>query len=126
MNFFSHVDQTTASALITGAASVLAAALGILGPKVHKSWKGVQAVQEQVVNGHDTNLRDDIDNCLEGISALLRGQSVHNTQIVDLRTDLEWERRERMDLARRMDRNYPPIQHFEGWENNDDKDKDRD
>lgn len=95
-----HLDPTTLTAIITAGGTVVSAFLGFMANKVHKSWTGVQEVREQVSNGHSTNLRADIDEILEGQKELLTGQAAHAARIEDLRVDLDWERRERMDLAR--------------------------
>lgn len=102
-----HLDPTSMAALITGGSTVMTATIGYFGTKVHKGLKTANEVKEQVSNGHDTNLRDDIDRLLEGQSKvitqqekLLAGQAEHTAQIADLRIDVDWERRERMDLAR--------------------------
>lgn len=95
-----HLDPSVQTALITGGFGLVASIVGYVAPRVNRSWRGVMEVRQQVSNGHATNLRDDIDEILRGQAQLLANQAEHSAQIGDLRTDLEWERRERMDLAR--------------------------
>jgi uncharacterized membrane-anchored protein len=95
-----NMDGATIASIATAASSVLVATIGYFGRKVHKGLQTANEVRDQVSNGHETNLRDDIDKILEGQSKLLSGQAEHTAQIAILQEDLAWERRERMDLAR--------------------------
>jgi hypothetical protein len=100
VSFLQNMDGATIGSIATAASSVMVATIGYFGRKVHKGLKTADEVREQVSNGHQTNLRDDIDKILEGQTALLAGQAEHTAQISILQEDLAWERRERMDLAR--------------------------
>jgi hypothetical protein len=102
------MDVATTTTLITSGSTVIAAALGYFGNRVHKGLKTANEVREQVSNGHQTNLRDDIDRILEGQAQLLAGQAEHTAQIGNLQDDLNWERRERMDLARIVHGHHAP------------------
>lgn len=108
------MDNGLLTAFVTGGFALMTSVAGYVLPKIHKASgalaensTSLAAVTEQVTNGHATNLRDDIDKILETTQKLLEGQATHTSQIGDLRTDLEWERRERMDLARKVDGKYP-------------------
>jgi len=103
------LDSATMTALITGGSSVMAAGLGFLGNRMHKGLKTTQEVRDQVSNGHQTNLRDDIDRIIDGQEKLLKGQAEHTAQIADLQADLSWERRERLDLARIVHGGQTPL-----------------
>lgn len=69
-----------------------------------------KAALNQVQNNHKSNLRDDVDELLDGLGAVLRGQDRHDLmlrrQAADLgrlRRELRDERRERIALAVRVD-----------------------
>jgi hypothetical protein len=94
-------------ALVTGLLSVIGIAVAEFMRRNHKALKEVRATteasREQVQNSHSTNLRDDLDEVMQGVRALLLGQERHTEQIETISVDLAWERRERGDLARRLD-----------------------
>lgn len=105
--------EGTGSALI----ALIYAGFGLVGvlatlvvPRLHAQKKELRAVREQVQNSHKTNLRDDIDRVIGLAESLVEGQArhegllqLHGTALTNLRTDLAWERRERMDLSHRVD-----------------------
>lgn len=80
------------------------AAIGSFGTAYfsHRQHRATKAVREQVQNSHDTNLRDDIDRVLDGITSLVEGQRRHDSEIAGIREDQRIERRERMALAERI------------------------
>lgn len=97
-------------AFITSGFALLGSLLAIIVPRLWQNTNHLKAqtatlktVQDQVQNSHGSNLRDDIDNALKGIGLLLAGQEKHSEELSSLRTDLTLERRERIDLAHRVD-----------------------
>jgi hypothetical protein len=69
-----------------------------------------RAALTQVKNNHSSNLRDDVDDLLDGLAAVLRGQDRHDSmfrrQSSDIRrisSELRAERREREALAERVE-----------------------
>lgn len=89
-------------AFITSGFGLVGVLAGYVLPNLHKQKKVVNEVREQVSNSHSTNLRDDLDRAIHGIERVLTVLDTHGQSIADLRTDLAWERRERMDLAQRV------------------------
>lgn len=80
---------------IIGSCGLVAAAVV---PHMLRHGRQLEAVREQVQNSHTaTNLRDDIDRALHGIDHLIDSVGL-------IRTDMAWERRERQDLSRRIER----------------------
>jgi len=102
------LDTDGGVALISGVLALIGIIVGEVLRRQGNALKEVRehaaAVREQTQNSHTTNLRDDIDAVKDGVSALLMGQQLHADAITNLRTDLAWERRERMDLASRVSR----------------------
>ena len=88
-------------ALVTGVLSIIGIAVAEILRRQHKAIGEVKEnsniVREQTQNSHKTNLRDDIDRVLHGIDMLTEQMNV-------VRLDTAWERRERMDLANRLER----------------------
>lgn len=69
----------------------------------------LDAVTEQVSNGHKSNLREDIDRIADGQAEILAGLGrqdavllEHGRALNGLRDDIAQERRERADLAERV------------------------
>lgn len=92
-------------AFITSGCALVGVLVSVLVPLAWKQRKVIAEVRDQVANSHSTtNLRDDLDRVLDGISLLHQGQRQHTEDISNLRTDIAWERRERMDLARRVEK----------------------
>jgi len=89
------VSDAVLSAWISGGLALAGVLTTVILPKILKQGRAIHAVREQVQNSHGTNLRDDLDQVLYGIGHITE-------QIADIRTDLAWERRERMDLAERL------------------------
>ena len=85
------------SAFIAGVFSLLVAIVGLLSVHMSKSRKVMKEVRDQVSNGHDTNLRDDI-------TEIMRVQSQHTEDIGVLKLDGSWTRRELQDLDHRIHR----------------------
>lgn len=81
------LEAAVQAAIVTAAGTVLVALIGIALELLRRNHKRLGRVQEQVVNSHPTNLRDDIDQVLSE----LRG----------LRTEVRHERAERFDYEQR-------------------------
>jgi len=100
------LNSGVAVAFISGVLAIIGGAVAEFMRRNHNALKEVratsEAAREQVQNSHSTNLRDDLDEVIQGVRTLLDGQRVHTEQITNLGVDLAWERRERMDLARRL------------------------
>ena len=111
MTWFIALDPTVQAAIVTGIFGFLVTVAGLVGKMLVRQRAELAEVREhaaaaryQVQNSHTTNLRDDLDKVIEGVQQLLDGQKDHQLSISDLRVDLAWERRERMDLAHRVAR----------------------
>lgn len=90
------------TAFITSGFGLVGVLGGVIIPLLFRQKKAMKEVRHQVQNSHTTNLRDDLDRAVHGIERVLTVLDQHGQQITDLRTDLAWERRERMDLAQRV------------------------
>lgn len=69
-----------------------------------RNHKSIKKVTDQVVNGHTTPMRADIDsmkNTLDEIHTDMRGVK---TDISDIRNELRQERKDRIDLDDRFER----------------------
>lgn len=89
-------------AFITSGFGLVGVLAGVIVPLLVRQKRAMKEVKHQVSNSHKTNLRDDLDRAIHGIERVLTVLDQHGQQIADLRTDLAWERRERMDLAHRV------------------------
>jgi hypothetical protein len=86
------MDPIVAAALIAGAASVVVALIGLFGVIIPRLWhntRSLHEVKEQITNSHGSNLRDDLDFIRDNI--------------LDMRADIGWVRRDHLDLTRRVD-----------------------
>ena len=83
------------AALVSGVFLLLVALVPILLAQSRR----LRSVQNQVRNGHETNLRDDIDYLH---ATVVNGFIDVNRRVDNIATDLAWERRERIDLAERL------------------------
>lgn len=97
-------------AFITGGFGLV----GILIPILIKQNRAIKSVQEdsaaareQVQNSHRSNLRDDLDMVMAGVHRIEQTLDNQATALNNMRIDLGWERRERMDLAHRVERLEP-------------------
>lgn len=70
-----------------------------LAARNHKTIKGIK---EQVVNGHQTPMRADMDDMRTILDLIKDGMHELKTDIFDLRRDLREERHCRFDLERRF------------------------
>jgi hypothetical protein len=100
-------NPTVQVALISTIGAILVAVVGLIGSRMAKhgrqiaeSAADVKEVKEQVVNSHPTNLRADLDGIREDMR---QGFTILHDTIHDIRVDAAWERRERMDLSKRVD-----------------------
>lgn len=91
------IDPTVQVALVTGVAALATATVPILLQR-----KQLRRVEDQVVNSHSTNLRDDVDRVIEGLERVLANQHRHDAELAALRADLRVEREERLELERRI------------------------
>lgn len=91
------IDPTVQVALVTGVAALATATVPILLQR-----KQLRRVEDQVVNSHSTNLRDDVDRVIEGLERVLANQRRHDAELAALRADLRVEREERLELERRI------------------------
>lgn len=72
-----------------------------------KNHIGIKKVQDQVVNGHKTPMREDLDSVRETLQNMgehIR-QDMHliKTELSDIRSDLSIERNERINLDHRFE-----------------------
>lgn len=88
-------------ALVAGVLSVIGTAVGIVLNRQHKTMK---EVKEQVANNHGSNLRHDVDRVINGVDNLTLMLHNNSTALNNMRIDMGWERRERIDLAGRVSR----------------------
>lgn len=97
------MDPTVQTALVTTGGTVTVALIGVLVEVLRRQYKRLGEVREHVANDHTTNLRDDLDQVIRGLSdvkALLRDQG---RDISGLREEIRHERTERLDVERRLD-----------------------
>lgn len=87
-------------ALITAGFPLIAAMAALLVPYIFKQKRDMAVVKEQVANSHKSNLRDDIDLVIKLVESV-------KDEVADLRGDIAWERRERMDAVRRLETHLP-------------------
>lgn len=92
-------DPQVLAAWIIGGLTLLTAILGIVLPKLLSQGRAIGRIHDQVTNSHETNLREDIDDLR---ALMIHGFQTMGDQMSDIRLDVAWERRERMDLAERM------------------------
>lgn len=83
-------------ALITAGFPLIAAMAALLIPMFFKQRKQTEIIREQVANSHKSNLRDDIDLVIKLVETV-------RDDVANLRADVAWERRERMDDVRRLE-----------------------
>lgn len=101
------MSEAVQVAFITSGFALVGTLAALILPKLRKQGRDVRAVMHQVQNSHGTNLRDDIDKVLHGLEKVHETLMVHADVLTNLRTDITWERRERMDLARRVEGREP-------------------
>lgn len=106
MTLVDLLNSEAVVAVIGGVFAVITAAFTTLLARQHKAIKAVRedttVAREQTANTHSTNLREDIDRVIALSERLIVGQDRHTEDLATLRTDIAWERRERMDLAARL------------------------
>lgn len=88
-------------ALITGVFGLLVAVISIVLPRLLRQGRDIAEVKYQVKNSHGTNLRDDLDALFIEVRT---GFGLMHDRLNTLHTDVAWERRERIDLAERLER----------------------
>ena len=81
------------------------------GNKVDQIQKTVSTVRDNVQNGHQTLMRDDLDGLLAGIKSIRDKQDEHGKSMVgvhrrldQIADDLSTERKERIDGDKRYER----------------------
>lgn len=89
------------AATITGVLAVIGIYVGAVLNRQHKT---MAEVKEQVANSHSTNLRHDVDRVIHGMDELKQMAHAQATALNNMRLDMGWERRERIDLAGRVSR----------------------
>lgn len=86
--------------LVGGFAALLLAVFGFLGDLIRRKLNTVkghtEASREQVENSHTTNLRDDIDLILAGLTEVKTTLGDHSRELEGIRNDLRQERVERI------------------------------
>lgn len=98
-----RLDPTVQAAVVTTVGVVLVALIGVLTTMLQRQHKTLGVVREQVQNSHSTNLRDDVDRVLDGVSQLAEMSRAHGYELGHLRRDLQQERVERQHLSERLD-----------------------
>lgn len=91
------MSDTLMATFISSGCGLVATLVAVIVPKLWKAGRVQAEIRDQVSNSHGTNLRDDLDH----VRDLVMG--VHE-ELLNLRTDAAWERRERTDLTRRIER----------------------
>lgn len=91
------------AAFVSGGCVLVATLISVVLPKLWKQGRAIHEVREQVSNSHGSNLRDDLDLVRDLVLDVREG-------LKDLRTDMAWERRERADMTKRIERlEGPPL-----------------
>lgn len=72
-----------------------------------RNHKSIKKVQDQVVNGHTTPMRADLDKLADSVSAMSRNiredMVFIKSELSDMRSDMNTERRERIGLDQRFE-----------------------
>lgn len=79
---------------------VVAAVPSVLSLRNHKS---IKKVQDQVVNGHTTPMRDDIDEMRDNLRNMRTDMHFVKTELSDIRSEINLERKERLNLDHRFE-----------------------
>jgi hypothetical protein len=98
------LEAPVQAAIVTATGAVIVALIGIALEMLRRNHKRLGRVQEQVVNSHPTNLRDDVDRVLAGLERIERTQRQQGGDINGLREEIRHERAERLDVERRLNR----------------------
>jgi len=86
---------------------VLIAAAAVPSFFAARNHKGIKKVQDQVVNGHTTPMRADLDGLRETLHKM--GDNIRDdmkfikTELADIRSELHSERKERQQLDQRFE-----------------------
>lgn len=68
-----------------------------------RNHKQIKKVQDQVVNGHTTRMRDDLDAISSAIEEIRSGMQIVKSDVVDIREELRQERKDRISLDDRFE-----------------------
>lgn len=72
-----------------------------------RNHKSIKKVQDQVVNGHTTPMRADLDDLADSVKSMSRNvrddMQYIKSELSDIRSDLNTERKERMSLDNRFE-----------------------
>lgn len=86
---------------------VLIAVAGVPSWFAARNHKSIKKVQDQVVNGHKTPMREDLDKLGENIISISKDirQDMHfiKTELSDIRSEINIERKERLGLDDRFE-----------------------
>jgi len=86
---------------------VLIAVAAVPSWYARRNGQGIRKVQDQVVNGHKTPMREDLDSVKETLHRM--GEHIREdmnfikTELSDIRSDLRSERTERLNLDHRFE-----------------------
>lgn len=112
-----NVNPDVQVSLVTAGGTIAVAFVGAIVEFLRRQNNAINEVREnaaearnQVANTHNTNLRDDLDQVIDGLEAVLAGQSRHDEALAEqsrelggLRRDLAHERVERLGVSDRLD-----------------------
>jgi uncharacterized phage protein gp47/JayE len=68
-----------------------------------RNHKQIKKVQDQVVNGHTTRMRDDLDAIGGSIEEIRKSMQTVKSDVVDIRDELRQERKDRINLDDRFE-----------------------
>lgn len=68
-----------------------------------RNHKQIKKVQDQVVNGHTTRMRDDLDSISGSIEEIRSGMQTMKSDVIDIREELRQERKDRISLDDRFE-----------------------
>ena len=72
--------------------------------KIQKVSDQVKGVAAQVVNGHSTPMREDVDGIRDTLAEIQKDMHLMKGDVSDIRSELRQERKDRIELDERFER----------------------